>query len=767
MVTGPRPPVRPSRGRPDLKGPRAAADHHRVTPSQEEGNGAPDAVRERARLNAISALRLLDGPVLGGVAEAIRLAAEVCGVEKAVVNIIDSEWQTGLTGGDEEPLRVPREAAMCNLVVSSGRAIITPDASEEAIFAGNPFVTGELGAVKFYASVPLRAEGGEVVGTLCAYDERARDLSPGQERLLASLGQQIIGMYELRDAAARAADAAQRLADQAEHTAEVLATSSEAYIAIGVDGLVTGWNPAAEWIFGWAADEAIGQELAALLIPEQFRDDHRAGVARAAARRTASGAPVVATFSRRSPALRSDGRSIVIDLAVWPSRSGNGWHAFARDVSHLAAEQQARDLAERRWALAFDAAPIGMCLIDPGPDAPREVVAANRTLCETLGRDLEEINALGLAGLTHPDDRSRDREAVEEVLSGRGDMLRAERRYLAADGRVIWGRVSLAAARAPDGERFVILQLEDVSATRVAERGRQDAERQLGIAFQHAPNGIAIVGVTEHDLGRLIRVNPAMTRIIQRADLVGLRLDELLESPDAAGLRTRMNRLATGSSESFEMVCRFRAGGGFIYGRTSLALVRDADGHPDHAIAHVHDVTRQQAHEEWLTRHATTDSLTGLPNRLSMRERLVAEIEGLREGHGALAVVMLDLDGFKSVNDTLGQDCGDEVLVAAAAAMAAAVPPDAMVARLGGDEFVVITPHHDERTAAALVERVERSVAERISDRLGGRLAVPVTVSAGLIMTCNPATAPEDLIRQADESMYVTKRARSLRRSPA
>jgi diguanylate cyclase (GGDEF)-like protein/PAS domain S-box-containing protein len=594
-------------------------------PHRSEDDGTDRAEPETGRMAALSVLRLLDDPVDEAMSEVVRLAAEVCDVPTAVINILDEHRQHSFGPFAAEIPSVPRETSLCRDVVDSGTATAVDDLSQDERFADNPWVTGELAAVRFYASAPLITRSGMVVGTLCAFDVHAHHVGPLQLRMLQALADQVVTAVELRAAAREAAAQAQLIAEQAQQAAEVLETSSDAYLAWTPDGIVFGWNRASELLYGYYATEAMGRHLGELIVTAADRDAFRTNLA----------AGRYSPHSLRVTHLTKDRRPLTVDLVIWPSRSGPGWHAFARDVTELARKE-------------------------------------------------------------------RERES--------------------------------------------------------AEAARRQAESLLTIAFDHAPNGTAILGVRGTDRHRLLRVNAALIALTRRDDLPSSALVDLLEDPGGEVLR-EFDRLADGERDEFETSCRLRSGGGHIIVQAVVALARDAEGRPEHAVAQLRDVTQQRAHELWLTQHATTDPLTGLPNRLAMRERLAEEIDALRSGEGAVAVMLLDLDGFKTVNDTLGHQAGDDVLCSVAEALMGVLPPDALAARLGGDEFVMVVPRHDQAQAEALARNVTAAVDD-IGLELTGHLPRPVTGSVGVTTTANPATAPEELIQEADRAMYGVKKTR-------
>jgi diguanylate cyclase (GGDEF)-like protein len=188
-----------------------------------------------------------------------------------------------------------------------------------------------------------------------------------------------------------------------------------------------------------------------------------------------------------------------------------------------------------------------------------------------------------------------------------------------------------------------------------------------------------------------------------------------------------------------------------------MALVRDGEGDPNYGIGMLEDITNRKYVEEELMQRAVHDPLTGLPNRRLLEDRLANALARLaRRRNSGVAVIFLDLDGFKEVNDTLGHQGGDELLEAVGQRLLRALRPSDTLARIGGDEFV-----------AMLEDVTTQDDAHRIAERLMGALSPPivlgarevwVTASAGISLATDHRIRPELLIRHADAAMYTAKR---------
>jgi diguanylate cyclase (GGDEF)-like protein len=179
-------------------------------PAEQAAHGWPVPSDEDGRVAALHAFGVLDQPRQADLDAAARLAAYVCGTPAAVVNLIDSDrqWQAAAYG--TEPGEVSRADAMCQHTVLGTEVVYTPDASTEALFADNPFVTGRVASVRLYASAPLLTRSGYAVGTICAYADRPGELDAVQLELLRDIAAQVVALFETRRVAAALARAASR-----------------------------------------------------------------------------------------------------------------------------------------------------------------------------------------------------------------------------------------------------------------------------------------------------------------------------------------------------------------------------------------------------------------------------------------------------------------------------------------------------------------------------------------------------------------------------
>ncbi len=293
---------------------------------------------------------------------------------------------------------------------------------------------------------------------------------------------------------------------------------------------------------------------------------------------------------------------------------------------------------------------------------------------------------------------------------------------------------------------------------------RRQAEDALGrvelfrTAFENAPVGMGLFGVSGAGRGRLLQANAALCSFLARseADLIGEELHRLSHPEDLDADLTAISGLLDGEMTTSVLEARYpRSDGRLAWGVVHRALLRDETGNPLYGVVQVQDITERKHAEDQLAHQALHDGLTGLPNRVLFLDRLGHALARTHRDTAAKPVVMfVDLDRFKVVNDSLGHGAGDELLVETATRIESALRPGDTVARLGGDEFTV------------LCEGVAEVDAIGVAERIAQALALPFTVqsrnlflsaSIGIASSSGPDDSPELLVRDADAAMYRAK----------
>jgi diguanylate cyclase (GGDEF)-like protein/PAS domain S-box-containing protein len=302
-------------------------------------------------------------------------------------------------------------------------------------------------------------------------------------------------------------------------------------------------------------------------------------------------------------------------------------------------------------------------------------------------------------------------------------------------------------------------------ARTIRDRDRRELERARGEAERLAHELesrqlLEALAVTEAHFRAAFDRSSIGVAILDRDGTVlrnNLALDEMLGSIDRREIgaaHERFGELVAGRIESYttELEAKRRPGARAWF-EVTVSLVRDDAGEPRFAISMLKDITERKRIDDRLRYDATHDGLTGLPNRAFFFDRVQGAVRGPRAG--ASAVLFVDLDEFKFVNDSLGHAVGDQVLVTCGDRLRRAVGADDCVARLGGDEFAVLLGAQPDRAAVeTLVQNVERSLKEPVM--IDGREIFP-TASIGVALLTESYESVEDIVRDADTAMYHAK----------
>jgi diguanylate cyclase (GGDEF)-like protein/PAS domain S-box-containing protein len=281
--------------------------------------------------------------------------------------------------------------------------------------------------------------------------------------------------------------------------------------------------------------------------------------------------------------------------------------------------------------------------------------------------------------------------------------------------------------------------------------------------FENAPVGMAVCSPS----GALLDVNPVLGALVGRppATLVGRSLFELTHPEDVAAAQevwTALQRQRTGPSRHESRLVR--PDGSTVPVQVSASWVEATpDGAPEHLVLIVEDITDRKALEAQLVHRSLHDPLTGLPNRSLYRDRLRHALERGHRENTPTCVLIIDLDGFKAINDAYGHPIGDLVLVAFAERLRAVLRASDTAARLGGDEFSIVCENTDREDAEVLAERLRASVSEPMS--LAGTI-VELGMSIGIGSApggTDPVESSDQVIREADDAMYADKAQRRSR----
>ena len=381
-------------------------------------------------------------------------------------------------------------------------------------------------------------------------------------------------------------------------------------------------------------------------------------------------------------------------------------------------------------------------------------VERNPVWADMLGYSYDEIKntTQQWTDFIYPDDREKAWQSIQDVLAGRSSLHKIEYRMIHKNGSLRWILDQAKVVQRDQDGRPIRM-----SGTHADITERKAAEEELRIAAAAFESQEGMI-VTDAE-NKIIKVNRAFTRITgySAEEAIGRTPQSLLQSGRQnadfyAAMWLSLQYVGAWQGEIWN-----RRKNGVVYPEwLTITVVKSKDGTPTHYVATLTDITERKADEEQIKQLAFYDPLTRLPNRRLLMERLKHSIETTRRDDKQLAVLMLDLDRFKAVNDKLGHLAGDELLQQVAARITMRLRQVDIVARLGGDEFIValknIThPEDAARIAKNIVADLSKPFKLSLSDD------VRIGVSIGISLYPQHGDSPEILMSCADTALYHAK----------
>ena len=420
-----------------------------------------------------------------------------------------------------------------------------------------------------------------------------------------------------------------------------------------------------------------------------------------------------------------------------------------------------RDLAasEERFRSLYGRVACGVLV----QDAEGVVIDANPPAEEIIGWKLSEMKGRKTgslwAAITEDGEPLplAERPTMRALRTG-VDVERQVMGVVRPSGEVRWVQIDTLPVFDNDGGLLqIVSSFIDITDLKSAEKRLADSELKLRTIFDQAPIGLARIDLE----GRIQEANRSLQTMLGYAgrQLVGLRFDNVLKSPGGSELDLIRDFLA-GDRDHYQAELPVRRKDGTQrWGSVSLSLVRGAAREPLYLVGMLEDISERRAQNEMLEYQALHDSLTDLPNRTLLHDRLQQAMLTAQREDRPLALLIMDLNGFKDVNDTFGHHLGDVLLQQVGPRISALLRESDTVARLGGDEFAVVLPTADNEDGAVLAaQRLLKALEEPfvIEDR-----RLEVGGSVGIAITPQHGTDPATLMRRADIAMYVAKRAQS------
>ena len=744
---------------------------------------------EEERLTKLRELLILDTPPEEIFDNLAKLANNVCGTSVAFISLIDNDRQwfksmIGLNGIVE----TPRDIAFCAHTITCSDVMEVCDASSDPRFCNNPLVTDHPN-ILFYAGAPIML-GEEVMGTLSVIDSKVKSLTSLQKKLLKDLAQYIACILTYRK------DSLSQNKNITNLLSGIVQTSEDAIVSKTLDGIITSWNTGAENIFGYKSEEIIGRRITTLF-PEERLDEEESLM-----RFIKHGQPILHYETIR---VRKGGERIDVSVSLSPIRDSSGQVIGATKIAREITNRKKNEKRIQRLGNLYKGiSTINQAIIRLGSEAELfplicncavEYGEMNVAFVVQLSEDSKSFHIVAQYGCNTEDAAAISTTLSRDDLSSDGLIATAIRDnrpviiqdYLADPMTLTWQdtaqrlnwQSSAAFPIQKNGSAFAVLVVcsneahvfneeitfhlyemaRDVSfALNNFERESQRiaTEESLKLAasvFESSIEGIKILDASN----KVVAVNPAFTEITgyTQSEVVGKPPQFL--SPNNHDREhhdlvwDQVNKTGFWQGEIWDQ----RKNGDTYPRWQTINTVFNEDKSVQKRIVMFTDnsAKRDAEHKIWM--QANFDNLTNLPNRQMFYDRLEQELKKAAYSATPFALLLLDIDRFKEVNDSLGHDKGDELLKEIARRINACVRNFDTVARLGGDEFTIILSDLKDES---IIQTISQDILDSLrSDLQFDDLILNTTASIGISVYPRDGASAETLLKKADQAMYASK----------
>lgn len=425
-----------------------------------------------------------------------------------------------------------------------------------------------------------------------------------------------------------------------------------------------------------------------------------------------------------------------------------------RDITQSTLNQQRLKASEERFASLFQGSPVPVSLTRV---SDRRFIDVNQSFCKTFGYERTQLLNSTVPQIEFWRDPQAHERAFDD-LRAHGSLQNHPCEFRHYDGHTLHYEVSSRFLNI-DGDTCILTNFHDISHVRQAEQALRAERTKFSLAFHSSPDAITI---TEIDTGRYIEVNEGFTRLtgLTSAQVIGRTAFDvnIWAYPEERGQMIELLR-RDGQVQGFEMHGR-HCDGSLLQVLVSVIPIELENKHC--LLLTARDISRQKKAEERIQHLAYHDALTNLPNRALLLDRLQQQLLILERQKLFGALLFMDLDHFKNINDSLGHACGDGVLQEIALRLSQHVRGEDTIARLGGDEFVVLLFGLDgsreevRQHVTQIAEKIRRVIAEPMNVQ-GHNLQI--TPSIGIALIPDHGKTADSLLMHADLALYKAKGA--------
>jgi len=524
----------------------------------------------------------------------------------------------------------------------------------------------------------------------------------------------------------------------------------DAVVVADTQGCVVQINAPAQRLMGYSQADAQGKPLREVFPIYNARTGER----------TNSPAENVLCYGKAIPVAngmllrRPDDSELPIEDSAMPILDAHGqisgvvmvFHDVSKRYEMMAELERERALFQQ----TFNLAAVGMAHL--GMDGRWRRV--NRKLCEITGYSEGELLSLSWQGVTHPDYLAGDEAQLRALASKHIDSYCTEKRYIRKDGQEIWISLTVSIVWKADGTPdYGISIIEDIHARKEAEQFAAQSQKQYQALFEQMPEGVVLL----NQQLKVISHNHEAEKILEYSgdELLTLNLRDFKASGSIEEDERRKEKIAEFGRDDFESIYRTKSGH-HINVDVSVQVVKLINGEPVFQTL-FRDISSQKQAAAQIEHLAYHDQLTGLANRRLLQDRMNQAISSVLRRQGKIAVLFLDIDHFKDVNDSFGHQAGDRLLQIISTRLLTVLRNEDTLARVGGDEFVImLNDVVDENDVATVAEKIQHELVKPIQLE---QEELHVTPSIGISLCPQDGRDTDELLKHADAALYHAKRA--------
>jgi diguanylate cyclase (GGDEF)-like protein/PAS domain S-box-containing protein len=501
-------------------------------------------------------------------------------------------------------------------------------------------------------------------------------------------------------------------------------------------------NPAFCKLFGYELDELIGNHISLLMPPGENSGSN--------VQQTTAAAREQGAFHGEVRRRAKDGSIIPILLKVSPFRDEQGkltgYIATMTDLTEIKRMEDALRESEKHFREIIEHAPLGMTTVT----LDGRFIQVNQAFCDIVGYQKDELKNLSFGAITHPDDINISLENIQKLIAGEIDSYRIEKRYFHKDGHIVWAQVDTSIQRIPaEGPEFLICQIKDFTEQMRAEELLLKQKQFSDDIINSLPGIFYML----NQQGQFIRVNPQLMEVsgYSKDELGRMTALDLFDGEDKKRIAQKMQEGFEKGNAMVEAELIIKSGQKIPYYFTGRRTSIDGQLY---LVGLGTDITEKKQAEEHIQRLAHFDQLTGLPNRTLLNDHFKYALSLAQRSGETFAVMFLDLDHFKDINDTLGHSIGDRLLMEVAKRLKDALREADTLSRQGGDDFILILPGINSDGAALVAANLIEVVSRPCFIEQHELITTP---SIGIAIYPHDGENMELLSKSADAAMYRAK----------